>query len=82
MKTEQPKIKDRKSKISMMSVDSRQKWIFMATLTMGKLMQWSTCRETTALFGLRWAYSSVTLPINEFLRNLIFAVGDLFQITV
>ena len=66
----------------MMSVYRRQKWIFMATLTTGTLLQWSVCRENTALFGLRWAFSSVTLPINEFLRSLIFAIGDLFQVTI
>jgi hypothetical protein len=68
--------------MSLLGVYRRQKWIAMATLTTGTLMQWSTCREETALFGLRWAFSSVTLPINEFLRNVIFTIGDLFQITV
>lgn len=82
MMKEKSTLKNRISKFSMMSVYRRQKWILMATLTMGTLMQWSTCRENTALFGLRWAFSSVTLPINTFLRNLIFAIGDLFQITV
>ena len=82
MISKEPKAGKSRLSMGMLAAYRRQKWIFMATLTMGTLMQWSVCRENTALFGLRWAFSSVTLPFNELLRSLIFTVGDLFQITI
>ncbi len=52
----------------------RRKWMLMAAMSMGTVLQLSTCREETALLGLRTAFSSITLPINVLLRNLIFGV--------
>jgi len=53
----------------------RRKWFALAALTVGTAMQLSTCREDLALFGLRTAFSSITLPINELLRALIFGAA-------
>lgn len=36
---------------------------------MGTVTQLSTCREQSALFGLRTAFTSFTLPVNTFLRQ-------------
>lgn len=43
----------------------------MAAMTLGTAFQLSTCREDAALFGLRWAFSSITLPLNVFIRDLL-----------
>jgi hypothetical protein len=51
----------------------RSKWIMFATMTVGSALQLSTCREETALFGLRTAISSITLPINTLIRQ--FFIG-------
>lgn len=51
-----------------------RKWIALATLTMGTAMQLASCQDDLALFGLRWAFSSVTLPINIFIRDVLQAV--------
>ncbi len=51
----------------------RRKWMMMAVLSMGTAMQITACREDAALFGLRVAFSSVTLPINQFIR--VFFLG-------
>lgn len=48
-----------------------RKWIMLATLTMGTAMQLASCQDDVALFGLRWAFSSITLPINVFLRDAL-----------
>ncbi len=52
----------------------RQKWIMFATLTIGTALQLSTCREETALLGLRTGFSSVTLPINVFIRQFFLGL--------
>jgi len=52
----------------------RSKWILLATMTMGGLAQLSTCREEAALFGLRTAFSSITLPINELILAFFNAI--------
>ncbi|MBX3396983.1 MAG: hypothetical protein KF841_16635 [Phycisphaerae bacterium] len=51
----------------------RRKWIAMAVLTVGSAMQVSACREELGLFGLRWAFSSITLPINTLIRDLLLS---------
>jgi len=47
-----------------------QKWVVFLALSAGTTFQLSTCREESALFGLRWAVTSVTLPINTFIRQI------------
>jgi hypothetical protein len=53
----------------------RRKWMMFATLTIGTALQLSTCREESALFGLRTAFSSITLPINVFIRQFFFSLS-------
>jgi len=48
-----------------------RKWIMLATLTAGTVLQLSTCQNELALFGLRVAFSSITLPINVFIRDVL-----------
>lgn len=48
-----------------------RKWITLATLTAGTVLQLSTCQNDAALFGLRVAFTSITLPINVFLRDVL-----------
>jgi hypothetical protein len=55
----------------------RTKWIMFAAMTIGSAMQLSTCREETALLGLRTAISSITLPINTLIRQFFFAIGTI-----
>ncbi|HKQ50137.1 MAG TPA: hypothetical protein VJZ71_18820 [Phycisphaerae bacterium] len=55
----------------------RTKWIMFATMTVGSVMQLSTCREETALLGLRTAISSITLPINTLIQQFFFVVGTI-----
>lgn len=50
----------------------RTKWIMFAAMTVGSALQLSTCREETALLGLRTAISSITLPINTLIRQVFF----------
>ena len=58
-----------------LSLFRQRKWVLFATMTMGTTFQVTACREETALFGLRWAISSVTLPINQFIRDLLLGFG-------
>lgn len=51
----------------------RRKWLFMAALTCGSALQLSTCRQDLGLFGLRWAFSTFTLPINALIREILLA---------
>lgn len=53
----------------------QRKWMLFVAMTMGTTFQLTTCREESALFGLRWAFSSVTLPINQFIRDLLLSLG-------
>jgi hypothetical protein len=57
----------------------RRKWMFLAAMAMGSVLQLSTCREETALFGLRWAFSSFTLPIDVYLRQFIVGLGNILN---
>jgi len=44
----------------------------LAVICLGTTAQLSTCREDAALFGVRTAFSSVTLPINTAIRQFFF----------
>lgn len=48
-----------------------RKWITLATLTGGTIMQLSACQDEAALFGLRVAFTSITLPINVLIRDVL-----------
>lgn len=50
----------------------RRRWIMLAVICLGTTAQLSTCREDAALFGVRTAFSSVTLPINTAIRQFFF----------
>jgi hypothetical protein len=52
----------------------RRRWLLLAAMTIGTAMQLSTCREDLALFGLRTAFTSVTLPINVAVRQVLLGV--------
>jgi hypothetical protein len=52
----------------------RRKWLMLAALTMGTTLQVTACRDEAALFGLQTAFSSFTVPINEFIRQFIFSL--------
>lgn len=41
----------------------------LAALCLGSVAQLSTCRSEAALFGLRTAFSSITLPVNTIIRQ-------------
>lgn len=41
----------------------------LAALCIGTATQLTTCREQSALLGLRTAFSSITLPINTIIRQ-------------
>lgn len=45
-----------------------------AAMTLGTTFQVSACREEFGLFGLRWAFSTFTLPINVFIRDLLLGI--------
>ncbi len=49
----------------------RRKWIMLAVFTCGTTFQLAACREEATLFGLRTAFSSVTLPLNQLIRSLL-----------
>ncbi|MBI5765264.1 MAG: hypothetical protein HZA51_17265 [Planctomycetes bacterium] len=53
----------------------RRKWMLMAAMSMGTVLQLSTCREETALLGLRTAFSAFTLPVNIFIRSFILGIS-------
>ena len=52
----------------------RRKWMLLAAMTLGTAFQLTACREDAALFGLRVGFSSVTLPINQFLRSILLGL--------
>ena len=49
----------------------RLRWVVLAAMTVGTAMQLSTCREETALYGLRTAFTSVMLPINSLIYQIL-----------
>lgn len=57
-----------------MTQSRRYRWVFLAVMCMGTVAQISTCREESALFGLRTAFTSVTLPINTLIRQILLGV--------
>lgn len=52
----------------------RRKWIVFAAMTLGTTWQLSNCGTELSLLGLRSAFSSITLPINILLRNLLLGI--------
>jgi hypothetical protein len=57
----------------------RRKWMFAAALTMGSVMQLTTCQQEAGLFGLRWLFSSFTLPIDIYLRDFIIGLANILN---
>ncbi len=55
----------------MMRGDWRRRWLVLAAMTIGTAMQLSACREELALFGLRTAFTSVTLPLNQAIQAFL-----------
>ncbi|HWL94511.1 MAG TPA: hypothetical protein VNT79_13380 [Phycisphaerae bacterium] len=51
-----------------------QKWMGFAAMSAGTAFQVSACREEAALFGLRTAFTAITLPINTFIRDLLLGL--------
>jgi len=47
------------------------KWLALVAVTCGTAFQFSVCREESALFGLRFLFSSFTLPINQVIRDFL-----------
>lgn len=58
-----------------MSAWHRRKWAMMAVLTMGTAWQLAACREDAALFGLRALFSSITVPINQLIQQIILSAA-------
>lgn len=52
----------------------RRRWLLLVAMTVGTAMQLSTCREEAALFGMRTAFTSVTLPINTAIRQALLGL--------
>ncbi len=52
----------------------QRKWMLMAAMTLGTAFQLTACREELALFGLRVGFTSVTLPINQFIRSVLLGL--------
>ncbi len=52
----------------------RRRWLVLVAMTVGTAMQLSTCREELALFGLRTAFTSVTLPINAAIQQILLGL--------
>ncbi len=50
-----------------------RKWLMMAALSMGTVLQIATCREQAAFLGLRSAFSAFTLPVNQAIRDFLLA---------
>ena len=55
---------------------AKRQRIIMATLMVGSVCQISTCTEQASLFALRTAFTSFTLPINQFLVAFFNAVAE------
>ena len=52
----------------------RKKWMILTLLSFGTVFQIANCGTEFSLLGLRTAFSSITLPIDILLRNLILGV--------
>lgn len=52
----------------------RRRWLVLVAMTVGTAMQLSTCREEAALFGMRTAFTSFTLPINTAIRQALLGL--------
>lgn len=51
-----------------------RKWIVLTAVSAGTVMQLASCQNDLALFGVRWAFTSFTLPINVFIRDVLQTV--------
>lgn len=60
----------------MIRLFAKRQRIIMATLMVGTAFQLTTCREQASLFALRTAFTSFTLPINQFLVAFFNAVAE------
>jgi len=49
--------------------------MLLAVMALGTAFQLTACREDAALFGLRVGFSSVALPINQFLRSILLGLS-------
>lgn len=52
----------------------RRRWLLCAAMTLGTAWQVSACREEFAFFGLRTAFTAVTLPINQLIQQLLLGI--------
>ncbi|MFH1417388.1 MAG: hypothetical protein ABII12_03770 [Planctomycetota bacterium] len=52
----------------------RRRWVLLAAMTVGTAMQLSACREEASLFALRTAFTSVTLPINTAISQILLGI--------
>lgn len=55
---------------------AKRRRMVLAALTIGTTLQLSACSEQASLFALRTAFSSFTLPINQFLVAFFNAVAE------
>lgn len=47
----------------------RRRWCLLAALTAGTTLQISACREDAVLLMLRTAFTSITMPMNNFIQQ-------------
>ena len=62
-------------KLKYMTAQRRRKWLILAATAMGTTFQMTACREDAALFGLRTIMASFSLPVNQFLQDLLFSLS-------
>ena len=55
---------------------AQRRRLILAALTVGTVCQISACQEQTSLFLLRSAFSSISLPINQFLVAFFNAIAQ------
>jgi len=48
--------------------------MMLAVVVMGTTSQLAACQQDAALFGLRTFMSSFSLPVNQLLQDLLFAL--------
>ena len=58
-----------------MRTHRQRKWMLLATMMLGTAFQLTACREELSLFSLRVGFTSVTLPINQFIRNFLLGLA-------
>lgn len=62
-------------KLKYMTTRRRMKWLMLAATAMGTTFQLAACQQDAALFGLRTFMSSFSLPVNQFLQDLLFSLS-------